>query len=545
MSIEWNTTALSYNILHESREELVHKSAERLELSMDAINNAVIDELVMSLLQELPDLIDTNSVRRRVESTYYRDLKPYYDNIIRNKQTPRNVEFQISVKNNLNNKVFDATDRTMQTINQNRDWVKNAVKNIHDHPQSRLKTELLDEYKKLTGKNPVASRKNILDSAGKAIGSKYVGKNGKPFYYVKNPELSYRQVGRIAYNVKRGAIEETKYQRYQAINQNRIDEGRRPGYIAKEWIWSTLEKTRHAKMDGQVVGFEDKFQVINEVNGDIDYLDHPQDYKNAAHLSNVVNCGCTHTCLTMQMVADRGLSPYDFLDRTTGELLSNTNDHVPESEILKQRKKEGDNKTAIEILTVDPSDVQKAGKENIKPGKSNYVNSLSEKQIKYADELLGTKIPKESQISHWKYSLNSNITNDYCSLSEKEFLKKYKPHNLTIDDVKKDIDNFNKSSVVLKEDIIVYKGLSKKNPDIKRINDKNMFISTSLDESVAIGYTRGKGDYMTIKVPKGTRIIYLRKYSEYPNHMEIVIPPEYKIKEIKVGKEITYEFVKR
>jgi hypothetical protein len=223
----------------------------------------------------------------------------------------------------------------------------------------------------------------------------------------------------------------------------------------------------------------------------------------------------------------------------------NTNNYVSDGEIEKKSKKDWNNATAIEKLTVKPSDVKKAGDHNIKYGKSKYKNSLSKKQIKYADEFLGTKIPKKSEKIHKFYSEDSNFLNGYYFMKREEYIKKINSMGLNIYDVEKQIANFNKSSIVLKEDIIVYKGLSSKNPNIKSLNNKKMFISTSLDESVAIGYTRGEGDYMKIKVPKGTRIIYLRKYSKYPNHMEIVIPPEYKLKEIKSDKEIIYEFVKR
>jgi hypothetical protein len=223
----------------------------------------------------------------------------------------------------------------------------------------------------------------------------------------------------------------------------------------------------------------------------------------------------------------------------------NTNNYISEVEIEKESKNNWNNATAIEKLTVKPSDVKKAGEHNIKYGKSKYKNSLSKKQIKYVDELLGTKIPKTAEKPHNLYSLDSDIVNGRFSFSEIKYQKLLHDYGLTMKDAEKIIIDFNKSSIVLKEDIIVYKGLSRKNPDIKKINDKKIFISTTLDESVAIGYTRGRGDYMAIKVPKGTRIIYLRKYSEYPNHIEVVIPPEYKLKEIKIGKEITYEIVKR
>jgi len=51
-----------------------------------------------------------------------------------------------------------------------------------------------------------------------------------------------------------------------------------------------------------------------------------------------------------------------------------------------------------------------------------------------------------------------------------------------------------------------------------------------LDPAISKGYTRGKGEVEAIKIPKGTKIMYLRKHSEYPNHLELVIPDNYKLK---------------
>jgi len=39
--------------------------------------------------------------------------------------------------------------------------------------------------------------------------------------------------------------------------------------------------------------------------------------------------------------------------------------------------------------------------------------------------------------------------------------------------------------------------------------------------------------------------MYLRNYSLYPNHVEILIPPKYYIKEYKIKGELIYKIVKR
>ena len=63
----------------------------------------------------------------------------------------------------------------------------------------------------------------------------------------------------------------------------------------KSWISSQLEKTRHQGMDGETIPITEKFEVINEVTGDVDYLLFPGDVSNDHNnCSNICNCGCTY-----------------------------------------------------------------------------------------------------------------------------------------------------------------------------------------------------------------------------------------------------------
>lgn len=90
-----------------------------------------------------------------------------------------------------------------------------------------------------------------------------------------------------------------------------------------------------------------------------------------------------------------------------------------------------------------------------------------------------------------------------------------------------------KSEIKLKKDIIVYRGFNVFNIDSKKLNETYGYISTSVDKAIACGYTRGTGEVISIEILKGTKIMYLRKYSTYPKHMEVLIPPKYYIHEYK------------
>jgi len=129
------------------------------------------------------------------------------------------------------------------------------------------------------------------------------------------------------------------------------------------------------------------------------------------------------------------------------------------------------------------------------------------------------------------------------SKNERKFLEKYSEKELAL--AKRQLKNLNASKVITTEDMVVHKGFEKGPFDANIINNKNSFISTSIDEAISIGYTRGTGEHISIKIPKGTEVIYLRKYSKFPNHMEIVISPEYYIHKSKVRCKLMYEIRKR
>jgi len=371
-----------------------------------------------------------------------------------------------------------SADNTTRVISEAE--TQRVLKNL-DYVEKTLQTAKfdIDKYNQLA-KNISTSRYDILEKSLEE-GKMFTGR-----------ELSYKELDRLAENLERYKQHKVDYEEAKAINEEARANGLPDVYTHKQWIWSQLENTRHAGMDGMIVEFYDLFTVTNDVIGEVDSLLFPGDVENYHNPSNIINCQC----------------PY---------------------EILK-------NEDAI----------QEIGEHNANVGKSDYKNSLSYEEMKHYDDTLGTKVPKESQKAHRLYSVDSNIVNDYLSLSNKEFLKKYSNDGWTIPKVEKQLTGLKKSQITTNEDTIVYKGFKTTSKiDVNRVNNKNGYISTSLDEAVAIGYTRSKGDYISIKIPKGTEVIYLRKYSEYPNHMEIMISPKYKIHEYKVNGKLMYEVRKR
>ena len=177
--------------------------------------------------------------------------------------------------------------------------------------------------------------------------------------------------------------------------------------------------------------------------------------------------------------------------------------------------------------------------------KNKFKNSLTKSEITYYDNLLETLIPKEAQIAQETYSIESNIFNDYYNLPKNEYEESIKKEDSNVVEVEHLMNCLKKSEIKLKKDIIVHRGFNVFNIDSKKLRETQGYISTSVDKAIACGYTRGTGDLISIKVPKWTKIMYLRKYSTYPKHMEVLIPPEYYIHGYKECNATKYIVKKR
>jgi len=177
--------------------------------------------------------------------------------------------------------------------------------------------------------------------------------------------------------------------------------------------------------------------------------------------------------------------------------------------------------------------------------KNKFKNSLTKSEISYYDNLLETSIPEKAQIAQEAYSIESDLFNDYYKLSKSEYGEKIKEDDSNVKELGQLMRDLKKSEIKLKKDIIVHRGFDVGPIDSKKLKETKNYISTSVDKAIACGYTRGTGEVISIEVPKGTKIMYLRKYSIYPRHMEVLIPPKYHIHEYKEENIIKYKVRKR
>lgn len=106
----------------------------------------------------------------------------------------------------------------------------------------------------------------------------------------KNPKLQ-EKLDKLNKQIEREnkRLEKNKTNRVLWQKARLLDDKYKPEF--KVWDQHLNPKTRHNLTDGQKVKLEEKFIVINDKTGDIDYVDYPGDWTCSA--SNSANCLCT------------------------------------------------------------------------------------------------------------------------------------------------------------------------------------------------------------------------------------------------------------
>lgn len=164
--------------------------------------------------------------------------------------------------------------------------VERTLKNL-DHITNEILPSVdvnIQEYKNLVKKVPrQVSRLDILEKA-LAKGENFKGKK----YGVK-------ELDRLSRDLEKYKAHNSELDTALLENEQARREGFEPLKSKKVWVWSQLERTRHLGMEGQEVGLYDKFTVVNDLNGDTDYLRFPGDIDGDMHgCSNICNCACSY-----------------------------------------------------------------------------------------------------------------------------------------------------------------------------------------------------------------------------------------------------------
>ena len=267
--------------LFQKRMAIIQKAKLPLQIRIQNIANRAIDERVLYYYDETG--IEDYTVPAFKEEVLLfaigkenllattKDLTRLLNNSIVTQNHITNLE-----KYNAIHHISDQiTKAEVKRINENLKYVDHTLQNADVN---------IDIYKNLIEKLPrQVSRQDILEKALEK-GRNYKGR-----------EYSYSELSKLSRDLERYKDNHSRYEVAKIENQQASREGLSPINTEKVWVWSELENTRHHKMSGQTVRFSEKFTVINENTGDVDYLRFPQDIENDTNnCSNTCNCSCSY-----------------------------------------------------------------------------------------------------------------------------------------------------------------------------------------------------------------------------------------------------------
>lgn len=188
--------------------------------------------------------------RQRIYNINYERLQRDARKIRQNKQIPDNTPTTTRINNILNNTTRDLTDQHEKLMNRQIEQLTKEIQKLREEDQPIIKTPNIKEnpeVKKLREKH----RKEITRH---------------------NKRLEKNKDNRVKWMTERLKDKPRKY---------------------KVWNYTPNPKTRHHGNDGQKVPIEEKFIIINDKTGDLDYMDYPGDW--SASASNTINCLCDIT----------------------------------------------------------------------------------------------------------------------------------------------------------------------------------------------------------------------------------------------------------
>ena len=262
--------------LHERRITIKKDARRLLHRKIQQINNRLIDKKILEYDTTSDTTIDT--------------FKPavYGSEIIKLNRIATAQDFQRLLNNSMvtkadwsrlvaNNTARDVADKITAKEIQRIESNLKAVENVMNDASVNI-----SQYKTLIEKlPPTTSRQEILNRTLER------GHN------LRGREYTQRELEGLSRDLERYKSNRLDYETRRMENQQAYRDGAERIHQTKTWNWSELENTRHSQMDGQTVDFASKFEVVNEVTGDVDFLLFAGDIDNEHNnCSNTCNCQC-------------------------------------------------------------------------------------------------------------------------------------------------------------------------------------------------------------------------------------------------------------
>lgn len=285
------------NYLANKRIAVIQKAHHRTSTRIQFINNRLIDKRILSFTREINDDIydpyDPKIIAAEIAG--YNKIATTKDlqRILTHSAVTRNVQTELEARKVINNVKDTLSQIEAERVVKNLDYIDNVM----------TSTDVdIKKYEALIEKLPPhVSRKEVLERCiveGSDLPpterQRWLEKNlrrGASY----NKKYTYKELNQLSRDLERYKTNRLDYEKAIMENKQADREGYGPVNTEKVWIWSQLDRTRHREMDGESVGLTEKFEVVNEITGDTDYLRFPQDVDNDhSNCSNICNCQCSY-----------------------------------------------------------------------------------------------------------------------------------------------------------------------------------------------------------------------------------------------------------
>ena len=285
------------NYLGNKRIAVIQKARNPIQLAIQFINNRLVDKKIIEWNDEFKDPIydpyTVDDIQSQILPYNVRASQQDLQRILQHSLVTRNPTTEIEAMKVIRNVGNDLSKLEAERVVKNLNYVENVLTTANVD---------IGKYEALVDKLPRhTSRKEVLErciTKGTELPptqrQAWLERNlerGASY----NKRYTYKELNQLSRDLERYKTHRLDYETAVMENKQADREGYGRVNDTKTWIWSQLEKTRHEGMDGETVPLTAKFEVVNEVTGDVDYLLFPGDVSNDHNnCSNICNCGCTY-----------------------------------------------------------------------------------------------------------------------------------------------------------------------------------------------------------------------------------------------------------
>ena len=285
------------NYLANHRIAIIQKAHEKTHTNIQFINNDLIDKKITSwndeYSQDIRDPYNEDTIQKQINQYNLIASSKDLQRILKHSFITRNPTTEAEAVKVVNNVSDSLSQIEAERIVKNLDYIENVL--IQSDVNIRKYTALIEKLPRHTSRKKVIERCIVKgDDLPPSQRQAWLERNlERGSSYRK--KYTYRELNQLSRDLEKYKTHRLDYETSLMENKQALREGYGDLNQTKTWIWSQLEKTRHQGMDGETVALTEKFEVTNEVTGDVDYLLFPGDVTNDHNnCSNICNCQCSY-----------------------------------------------------------------------------------------------------------------------------------------------------------------------------------------------------------------------------------------------------------